>query len=178
MQTLTKAHALAIQAEQVNFYAGRHGEWLRAAVAAETTADQLPDEGAIDVVTVNRHIPRGGAIESIILRGEAVAWLRQSLLKNQTVYVIERWRSSGDGHRREVSLFVVRDRQLVDITARAAEALGERMGDHRGMLQSYVGADIAEQLCWRLSKALWPEDTLEFGTFAKPAVSMLNGHWL
>jgi hypothetical protein len=63
---MTKAQALQIQAEHVNHYTARYGEWLREAVAARTTADQLPDEGEIDVVIVNRHIPRGGAIESLI----------------------------------------------------------------------------------------------------------------
>lgn len=62
---MTKAEALRIQAEQVAHYAGIYGEHVRELVAAATTADQLPD-GEHDVVTINRHIPRGGAIEWLI----------------------------------------------------------------------------------------------------------------
>lgn len=66
---LTKARALAIQAEHVEWYSpGR--PWLAAAVAAATRADLLPDGVEIDVVEVNRHIPRGGAIEWMITQRE------------------------------------------------------------------------------------------------------------
>jgi hypothetical protein len=66
---LTKARALAIQAEHVAHYSpGR--PWLAEAVAAATSAEKLPDDVEIDVVVVNRHIPRGGAIEWMITQRE------------------------------------------------------------------------------------------------------------
>lgn len=65
--TITKAEALRIQAEQIDHYAAIYGEWIREAVAAKTNAAALAD-GEHDVVTVNRHIPRGGFIEAIIER--------------------------------------------------------------------------------------------------------------
>lgn len=64
--TLTKAEALRIQATQLDHYADMYGEWIRAAVAARTNADVLPDDVAISVIEVNRCIPRGGAIEGIV----------------------------------------------------------------------------------------------------------------
>jgi hypothetical protein len=63
--TLTKTEALRIQAEQVAHYADLHGAWVREAVAAATTADAL-GEGPHDMVTVNRHIPRGEEMEGLI----------------------------------------------------------------------------------------------------------------
>lgn len=63
---MTKQDALARQASQVAHYAAIYGAWVREAVEAATRADQLPDQGLIDVVEVNRAVPRGGAIESLI----------------------------------------------------------------------------------------------------------------
>jgi hypothetical protein len=68
MFKMTKADALARQATQVDHYAALYGDWVRAAVAEATRAAMLPDDGLIDVVEVNRYIPRGGAIEAIIER--------------------------------------------------------------------------------------------------------------
>jgi hypothetical protein len=65
MYKMTKAEALAIQARQVEHYAAQHGEWVREAVAAATQAEALGD-GAHDIADINRHIPRGAAIELII----------------------------------------------------------------------------------------------------------------
>jgi hypothetical protein len=66
MIQLTKQDALARQASQVEHYAAQYGAWVREVVAAATHADALPDEGMIDVIEVNRAVPRGGAIESLI----------------------------------------------------------------------------------------------------------------
>lgn len=63
--TLTKAEALRIQSEQVEHYVAQYGDWVREVVAAATSADELAD-GSHEVVTINRHIPRGGALESLI----------------------------------------------------------------------------------------------------------------
>jgi hypothetical protein len=66
MITMNKAAALAKQAEQIEWYANI---WqmpiadVRAKVAAATTADKLDDGVEYDIVTINRHIPRGAAIE-------------------------------------------------------------------------------------------------------------------
>lgn len=62
---MTKAEALESQARQVEHYAAIYGPHVRDLVAAATTADLLPD-GLHDVVTINRHIPRGGLIEWLI----------------------------------------------------------------------------------------------------------------
>ncbi len=63
--TLRKDEALRIQSEQVEHYVARHGEWVREVVAKATTADEL-GKGAHEVALINRHIPRGGALESLI----------------------------------------------------------------------------------------------------------------
>jgi hypothetical protein len=66
MITMTKAAALAKQAEQIEWYANiwqKPIEDVRATVAAATTADTLEDGVEYDMVTINRHIPRGAAIE-------------------------------------------------------------------------------------------------------------------
>jgi hypothetical protein len=63
--TLTREEALRIQSEQVERYVGLYGEWVRDVVAEATTADALAD-GPHEVFIVNRHIPRGGALEALI----------------------------------------------------------------------------------------------------------------
>jgi hypothetical protein len=68
MITLTKAEALHIQAEHIAHYGTYYGaERVRAIVKAATRPELLPDSGKIDVVEVNRAIPRGGAIESLLI---------------------------------------------------------------------------------------------------------------
>lgn len=62
--TMTKAQALAIQAEQVVHYSHVCPN-IAEKVAAITTADALADGVEYDVQTINRHIPRGGAIEEL-----------------------------------------------------------------------------------------------------------------
>lgn len=62
---MTKAEALKIQAMQIEHYAQQRGEYVRQLVANATNADTLP-EGLHEVYIVNRHIPRGGAIEYLI----------------------------------------------------------------------------------------------------------------
>lgn len=67
MITLTRDAALKIQAKQVAHYARNHPEIdVAGIVAANTNADMLTDGVEYDVVTVNRCIPRGGAIEMLI----------------------------------------------------------------------------------------------------------------
>lgn len=65
--TMTKADALRIQAEQIEWYGRIVGrEWLAAKVASMTTADALEDDIQYPVQILNRHIPRGGDIEHIL----------------------------------------------------------------------------------------------------------------
>ena len=68
--TMTKAQALAKQAEQIEWYASRWGDDVRTVVANATNADALDDDVDYDVVTINRHIPRGGAIEALMGRAQ------------------------------------------------------------------------------------------------------------
>ena len=65
MFRMTKKLALEIQAQHVDAFAEIYGEDVRKLVADATTADALPD-GEHDIVLINRHIPRGGAIEQLI----------------------------------------------------------------------------------------------------------------
>jgi hypothetical protein len=63
--TMTKAEALEIQERHIKHYGKWFGEErVRARVAAATRADELPD-GEHPVAVINRHIPRGGAIEAM-----------------------------------------------------------------------------------------------------------------
>jgi hypothetical protein len=62
--TMTKAQALAKQAEQVAYYA-KHHPGIADRVAAVTTADALEDGVDYDMGTINRHVPRGAAIERL-----------------------------------------------------------------------------------------------------------------
>lgn len=77
---MTKARALEIQAGQVEHYAAIYGPHVRDLVAAATTADELPD-GEHDVVTINRHIPRGGAIEWLIPEKRAAEEAHQARIR-------------------------------------------------------------------------------------------------
>ena len=67
MFTLTKAEALAIQAKQVDHYAAIYGDDIREWVAARTHAERLEDGVTYPVVEINRAIPRGGAIEALLI---------------------------------------------------------------------------------------------------------------
>jgi hypothetical protein len=58
---MTKAKALEIQREQVEYYARFFGDCVRAKVANATTADALDDDVEYDIVEINQHIPRGAA---------------------------------------------------------------------------------------------------------------------
>jgi hypothetical protein len=60
--TMTKAQALKIQAEHVEWY-GRTRPWLAEKVASMTTADALQDGVEYPVRVINEHIPRGSEIE-------------------------------------------------------------------------------------------------------------------
>lgn len=63
--TLTKAQALEIQRTQVAHYTPLCAN-LAAIVAEKTTADKLMDCVEYPVLIINQHIPRGGAIESLL----------------------------------------------------------------------------------------------------------------
>jgi hypothetical protein len=69
---MTKAEALRIQGEQLDYYCRNMTEEqqaeLRRRIAAETTADQLEDGVEYSVATVNRCIPRGTDIEREAIR--------------------------------------------------------------------------------------------------------------
>lgn len=63
---MTKDRALKIQAEQIAYYS----QWvpdLAQRVAAVTNADALADNEDYPVYEINRYIPRGGAIEKIVM---------------------------------------------------------------------------------------------------------------
>jgi len=63
---MTKAQAVAIRERDIEWYGQSYGvERVRALVMAVDTSHLLPD-GEHDVITINRHIPRGGAIEWLI----------------------------------------------------------------------------------------------------------------
>lgn len=63
MFKMTKEQALEIQDEQLAFYENRF-PGITARMKAKTTADQLEPETLYSVIIINRHIPRGGDIES------------------------------------------------------------------------------------------------------------------
>ena len=65
---MTKEEALRIQAEQVEWY-GRNRPSLAYLVSANTTASKLEGGKLYDLFTINKHIPRGGAIEGLISHG-------------------------------------------------------------------------------------------------------------
>lgn len=65
MFTMTKGEALEIQQRQIAHYKPLCAN-IAELVAAQTTADQLQDGVMYPVNVINRHIPRGGAIEALI----------------------------------------------------------------------------------------------------------------
>lgn len=92
MFKLTKSRAMEIQSDQVNHYAKQYGEHVRKLVSDATTADQLEYGIEYDVVIVNRHIPRGGAIAQLIpeivaqeaaIKARHEAWIESERNKNK-----------------------------------------------------------------------------------------------
>lgn len=65
MFKITKEQALEIQDQQLAFYEPDF-PGITAKIKAMTTADQLKPDTLYDMVIINRHIPRGGAIESAL----------------------------------------------------------------------------------------------------------------
>lgn len=62
---MTKAEALARQAKQIEHYSPHHPH-CASIVAAATTADVLEDGVEYDILTINKHIPRGRQIEAML----------------------------------------------------------------------------------------------------------------
>ena len=62
--TLTREKALEIQQRHIAHYLHLNPDLPRL-VAERTTADQLDSGVEYPVTTINRHIPRGGAIEAL-----------------------------------------------------------------------------------------------------------------
>ena len=65
MFKITKEQALEKQAEQLAYYEPNF-PGITAKIKAMTTADQLEPDTLYDIVVINRHIPRGGAIEALL----------------------------------------------------------------------------------------------------------------
>jgi len=63
--TMTVEAALAIQARQIEAYSVRH-PGVAEIVAKATTAHALKAGVEYEVAIINRHIPRGGAIEDLL----------------------------------------------------------------------------------------------------------------
>lgn len=65
MIKMTKAEALRIQAEQIKWYCSKRPD-LAKLITNATTADALEDGVEYDIITINKHIPRGAAIEYLL----------------------------------------------------------------------------------------------------------------
>lgn len=65
MLKITKEQALEIQDEQLAFYEPTF-PGITERIKAKTTADQLEPDTLYDIVTINRHIPRGYDIEQAL----------------------------------------------------------------------------------------------------------------
>lgn len=70
--TLTIRKALAIQAEQLDFYCdGKpYGEAVRAQIASKTNVEALDLDEELPSYIVDRHVPRGGAIEDLVYKAK------------------------------------------------------------------------------------------------------------
>lgn len=65
MMTMTPKQALEIQARQVAHYSTSYPQ-VAELVAKATNVSGLDMDTEYDIVTINRHIPRGGKIEDIL----------------------------------------------------------------------------------------------------------------
>jgi hypothetical protein len=66
MMKLSKAGAQRIQAEHIEWYGRTYGLERVGALVMAADRSHLLTDGEHDVVTINRFIPRGGAIENLI----------------------------------------------------------------------------------------------------------------
>lgn len=87
-------------------------------------------------------------------------YLRGVLNPGDTVYTLIR-HVSASGMRRELSVFVVSEGRIRDITNPAAFAVDATIGKHCGIIVNGCGFDAGFDLVYRLGKALWPEGTPE-----------------
>ncbi len=98
-------------------------------------------------------------------RQNALAVLRAMLRPGDTVSTILR-HVSASGMQREISLTIARldssgSPSTYDITYRAAEAMGERIGKRGGIVAGGCGMDMGFSLVYSLGHALWPNGTPE-----------------
>ena len=120
-------------------------------------------------------------------RETAIDHLRRVLQPGQTVYTILR-HVSRSGMSRDISLVIVQDGKLTDITAWAGEVLGYRRTDRHGSWALRVGGcgmDMGFHTVYSLASALWHE-TATWESWAEARESyqsrdegyMLNQDWL
>ena len=85
--------------------------------------------------------------------------LRENLAPGQTIYTVLR-RRSASGMSRSISLVVVRDGSIWDITYFAARALDHKVDQKNGGVKvSGCGMDMGFHLVYELGRCLWSEGT-------------------
>ena len=86
-------------------------------------------------------------------RREATEELRTLLAPGDTVYTVLR-----SGMSRSISLVIVNDGDLYDISYLAARAMGDRTDRERGGIKiGGAGMDMGFALVYNLGRTLWPE---------------------
>jgi hypothetical protein len=95
-----------------------------------------------------------------LYRAQTIAGLLEILKPGQIVYT--RLRSvSKSGMSRRISLHIVQGTEIVDITYRAAIAMGNKLSDKGGIVVSGCGMDMGFSLVYNLGYRLWPNGTPE-----------------
>lgn len=90
----------------------------------------------------------------------ARAELRKLLKPGNTVHCMLR-HVARSGMQREISLFVITGNDLRNIDNLAADATGNRVGKHDGIVMGGCGMDMGFALVYELGASLWPTGTPE-----------------
>jgi hypothetical protein len=88
-------------------------------------------------------------------RDEAIAYLLKILRPGTEVATITR-HTSRSGMMRHISLSIVHDNRLQDITWHAAHAMGDTRAADGGIKTPGCGMDMGFHLVYNLGRTLWP----------------------
>lgn len=95
-----------------------------------------------------------------LYRAQTIADLLEILKPGQTIYT--RLHSvSKSGMSRRISLHIAQASEIIDITYRAAVAMGNKVSDKGGIVVSGYGMDMGFHLVYSLGYSLWPNGTPE-----------------
>lgn len=96
--------------------------------------------------------------QKINTRQKAISTLHSMIQPNDTIYT-KLDHVSRSGMMRHISLYIIHDGRIFNITHWAERALNMRQADDGGIKIGGCGSDMGFELVYALGYAMWPEST-------------------